>query len=72
MTTLKAIKAEHIARTLKHTNGNKVKTAKILGISTAGLHKLCKTYNIVLVTTKDSYKPRLISVKYSIPMEVVE
>jgi len=60
----------HIARTLKHTNGNKAKAARILGISGSGLHKLCKTYKITLLVTKDFFQPRVISVKYSLPLEI--
>jgi DNA-binding NtrC family response regulator len=63
-------KIKHLSKTLKHTNGNKAKAARILGISESGLHKLCKTYKIILVVTKDSFQPRVISVKYSLPLEV--
>ena len=63
-------KIKHLSKTLKHTNGNKAKAARILGISESGLHKLCKTYKIILLVTKDSFQPRVISVKYSLPLEV--
>ena len=63
-------KIDYVSKTLKHTNGNKARAARILGISESGLHKLCKTYKIILLVTKDSFQPRVISVKYSLPMEV--
>ena len=63
-------KIDYVSKTLKHTNGNKARAARILGISESGLHKLCKTYKITLRVTKDSFQPRVISVKYSLPMEV--
>jgi DNA-binding NtrC family response regulator len=63
-------KIDHVAKTLKYTNGNKARAARILDISESWLHTLCKKYKIILTVTKDSYKPRVIAVKYSIPMEV--
>jgi DNA-binding NtrC family response regulator len=63
-------KVEHLAKTLKHTNGNKAKAARILGLSESAFHKWCKKYKVILVTTKDSLKPRVVAVKYSIPMEI--
>jgi len=63
-------KIEHVARTLKQTNGNKAKAAKVLGISESNLHGLCRTYKIMLILTKDIYQPRVVSVKYSLPLEV--
>jgi DNA-binding NtrC family response regulator len=63
-------KVEYLAKTLKHTNGNKAEAARILGLSESWIHKWCKKYKVVLVTTKDSYKPRVVAVKYSLPMEI--
>ena len=67
---LRDAKIEHVARTLKHTGGNKAEAARILGISECWLYDLCKTYQVTIVKTKDSFKPRVVAVKYSIPMEV--
>lgn len=63
-------KVEHLAKTLKHTNGNKAEAARILGLSESWIHNWCKKYKVVLVTTKDSFKPRVVAVKYSLPMEI--
>lgn len=48
--TLKELEKLHIIDTLKTTKGEVTKTAKLLGVSRAGLYRKCQTHEIKVET----------------------
>jgi len=44
--SLEEVEREHIRRVLEATRGNRTRTAKILGVSRAGLHLKLKRYSL--------------------------